>query len=195
MQQTLLALLGLLVVTMLSFSQQQANIRSQQQAFRAEYRQMALGVAKQTLGVIRTRAFDHAVKDGEEDVENFTKESSSEWGGKNCIDSEGNFSDTCSAIEHFHDDESRVMDNPDGMIQVKMPGHTLSFQVEIEVHYVEEDGSTIVRVGPGDAPTRLKEVTVRVQDCPAESAGDSCDGTPFLPSPISLTEVFGYTGG
>ena len=60
MPQTLLSLGGLLIVTFLSFNQQQASIRTQQKAIRAEMQQMAIGVAKQSMEVVRARAFDNA---------------------------------------------------------------------------------------------------------------------------------------
>ena len=60
MPQTLLSIAGLLIVTFLSFNQQQASIRTQQEAVRAELRQMAIGVAKQSMEVVRARAFDNA---------------------------------------------------------------------------------------------------------------------------------------
>ncbi|MFB6272765.1 MAG: hypothetical protein ABEL51_07730 [Salinibacter sp.] len=195
MQQTLLALLGLLIVTMLSFSQQQANIRSQQESIRTEYRQMALGVAKQTLEVIRARTFDQAIEKGAEDVEQFTGESSSDWGGKECI-TDGQFTNNCSAIEHFHDDKTLTMENADGTVQVQIPDHAIRFRVEVEVHYAIEEGGEIERASSGEAPTRLKEVTVRVQDCQdgTPSDGDPCDGEPLLSRPVVFSEIFGYTG-
>jgi hypothetical protein len=193
MQQTLLALLGLLIITTLSFSQQQAGVRSQQQAIRAEYRQMALGVAKQTIEVVRNRTFDQA---GEHKVGNFTEESSPDWGGKDCIEShQFDKFDSCGAIEHFHDDETQAMDHADGTIEAKGPEREVYFQVEVEVHYMEEEGSKLVRADKSDAPTSLKEVTVRVQDCPEGSAsgGNSCEGAPFLDPPIVFSEVLRYT--
>jgi len=195
MQQTLLALLGLLIITTLSFSQQQAGVRSQQQAIRAEYQQMALGVAKQTIEAIRNRTFDQAISDGEHKVENFTEESSSDWGGKDCIDDDHQFVNNCSAVEHYHDNGTQAMDDADGTIEVQVPGHTVYFQVEMEVHYMEEEGSKLVRADASDSPTSLKEVTVRVQDCPGGSAsgGDSCEGAPFLDPPIVFSEVLRYT--
>jgi hypothetical protein len=201
MQQTLLALLGLLIVTLLSFSQQQADMQGQQQAIRAEYQQMALGVAKQSIEVVRAREyFDRAVRTHDDpDVEDFTKESNSEWGGDNCIQ-ENKFvrnpdgGHACTAIEDFHDDETMEMDNADGTIPVKIPDGTIPFQIEVQVYYVEEDQGEIV--DSEDPPTRLKKVSVRVQDCRDgdPSDGDPCDGESILPQPIVLSEVIGYTG-
>ena len=208
MPQTLLSIAGLLIVTLLSFSQQQANMRSQQQAIRAEYQQMALGVAKQSIEAIRAREyFDRAVRIYDDpDVESdFTQESSQEWGGDDCIrqnkfvenlnEDNPNEDPACTAIEDFHDDETMKMDNFDGTIPVHIPDDTIPFQVEVQVYYVEEDGGEIV--DPGDPPTRLKKVSVRVQDCqdgnPSDD-DDSCDGESILPQPIVLSEVIGYTG-
>ena len=198
MQQTLLALLGLLIVTLLSFSQQQADVRSQQQAIRAEYQQMALGVAKQSIEAIRAREyFDQAVRERDDpNVEDFTEESDSEWGGDDCIRQNEFVSNPdgghdCTAIEDFHD-ETMAMENADGLIVLPMPGGTVRFEVEFEVHYAEEDDS-IERTS--DGPTGMKEVTVRVQDCQDQdpSNSDPCDGEPLLPQPIVFSEVFSYS--
>ena len=201
MPQTLLSIAGLLIVTLLSFSQQQAGVRSQQQAIRAEYQQMALGVAKQSIEAIRAREyFDQAVREHDDpDVEDFTEESDSEWGGDDCIRQNEFVSNPdgehdCTAIEDFHDDETMEMDNADGRIPVQIPDGTIPFQVEVQVYYVEEDEGEIV--DPEDPPTRLKKVSVRVQDCRDgdPSDGDPCDGESILPQPIVLSEVIGYTG-
>ena len=203
MPQTLLSIAGLLIVTLLSFSQQQANMRSQQQAIRAEYQQMALGVAKQSIEAIRAREyFDRAVReDDNPDVEDFTKESDPEWedDDDDCIRQNEFVSNPdgghdCTAIEDFHDDETMKMDNADGRIPVQIPDGTIPFQVEVQVYYVEEDEGEIE--DPEDPPTRLKKVSVRVQDCRDgdPSDGDPCDGESILPQPIVLSEVIGYTG-
>jgi hypothetical protein len=204
MPQTLLSIAGLLIVTLLSFSQQQAGVRSQQQAIRAEYQQMAVGVAKQSIEAIRAREyFDRAVRIHDDpDVEDdFTRKSSPEWGGDDCIRQNKfvrnpNGGHACTAIEDFHDDETMEMDNADGTIPVQIPDGTIQFQIEVQVHYAKEGGGGIVRKDPGDPPTRLKKVSVRVQDCRDgdPSDGDPCDGESILPQPIVLSEVIGYTG-
>ena len=207
MPQTLLSIAGLLIVTLLSFSQQQANMRSQQQAIRAEYQQMALGVAKQSIEAIRAREYFDGVleTDPDAEVEAFTKESDSEWeDDDDCIrqNEQNEFVSNpggehdCTSIEDFHDNKTMEMDNADGTIPVQIPDGTIQFQVEVQVYYVEEDGGGIVRKDPGDPPTRLKKVSVRVQDCRDgdPSDGDPCDGESILPQPIVLSEVIGYTG-
>ena len=200
MQQTLLSLLALLIVTLLSFSQQQASIRSQQQVIEREYRQMALGVAKQSIEAIRAREYFDGVleTDPDAEVEDFSIESSWDDKNKNCIQpkEDGKITGACTAIEDFHDDGTLEMNNFDGTIAVQIPDHTLLFQVEVEVHYAEESGDELVRNDSG-TPTRLKEVTVRVQDCPDDNPSDgnlSCEGEPVLNRPIVFSEVIGYTG-
>lgn len=204
MQQTLLALLGLLVITMLSYNQQRANIRDQQQAIEREYGQMALGVAKQTVEAVRARQyFDRALrtKDDPDVEDDFTKETNNQWGGDDCIrqnkfvsNPDGGYD--CTAIEDFHDDETMEMENADGLVPAQIPDQIQLFQVEVEVHYVKESSSGLVRRDPSDPPTRLKEVTVRVQDCQDGETADNdlCDGDPILSRPIVFSEVIGYTG-
>ena len=163
---------------------------------------MALGVAKQSIEAIRAREyFDQAVReDDNPDVEDFTKESDPEWeDDDDCIRQNEFVSNPdgghdCTAIEDFHDDETMEMDNADGRIPVQIPDGTIPFQVEVQVYYVEEDEGEIV--DPEDPPTRLKKVSVRVQDCRDgdPSDGDPCDGESILPQPIVLSEVIGYTG-
>ena len=161
---------------------------------------MALGVAKQSIEAIRAREyFDRAVRIHDDpDVEDFTEESDSEWGGDDCIRQNEFVSNPdgghdCTAIEDFHDDETMDMGNADGFFVLPVPGGTVRFEVEFEVHYAEEDGSKIVRASSG--PTGMKEVTVRVQDCQDQdsSNSDPCDGEPLLPQPIVFSEVFSYS--
>ncbi|MCS3632074.1 hypothetical protein [Salinibacter ruber] len=202
MQQTLLALLGLLVVTTLNFSNQRASMQRQHAAIEREYRQLALGVAKQSVEAVRNRPyFDQAVRtEDDPGVSSFTSESSSQWGGDDCIRqgeivSAPDGGNKCTAIEDFHSDRTQKMENPDGTIPVRIPGKTVPFQIEMEVHYVKQSGGDLVRIGPGEQPTRLKEVTVRVQDCQDKDGSDSvpCDGTSVLRSPVVFSEVIGYS--
>lgn len=170
MPQTLLSLAGLLIVTLFSFSQQQANLRSQQTAVRAEMQQMAIGVAKQSMEVVRARAFDNATVSGEPPVSNLTSPDNFPT-GKDCQAFGGG--DTCDAIEDFHEMVSAID-------SVSVPGGTFAFEVDIEVHYV--DGS----MSRTNTKTERKEVTIRVQD----DRGD--DQEPLLHEPITFTEVLGY---
>jgi hypothetical protein len=170
MPQTLLSLAGLLIVTLLSFSQQQANLRSQQEAVRAEMQQMAIGVAKQSMEVVRARAFDDKSVSGNPSVSDLTQPGNFPT-GKDCRAFGG--SDPCDAIEDFHE----MVPATDS---VSIPGGSFAFEVDIEVHYVDTD------MNRTNSRTGRKEVTIRVQDGPGP------DTDPRLNKPITFTEVLGY---
>jgi hypothetical protein len=195
MQQTLLSLLALLIVTFFSFSQQQTNIRSQKQAVRAELEQMALGVGMQTMEVIRSRTFDANVSGGGGDYadpEEFTPESNFGSGG-NCRlrsyddmpeNPHGNVSyeggADCENIEEF---DQTVADVPHPLPN----GETYPFEVEVEVRYVCSDLNPPGETTDSDCttPTSRKEVILKIQDIPP--AGQQ----PRLPE-IRYTEVITY---
>ena len=170
MPQTLLSIAGLLIVTFLSFNQQQASIRTQQEAVRAELRQMAIGVAKQSMEVVRARAFDNAAVSGEPSVSNLTSPDNFPT-GKACQAFGGG--DTCDAIEDFHE-------MTPGTDSVSVPGGTFAFEIEIEVHYVKAN------LNRTSSRTERKEVTIRVQD------DQGANQEPLLHEPITFTEVLGY---
>lgn len=140
---------------------------------RAELRRAATGVAMETMEVIYARAFDRATVGVPEDenvsVSNFASEPFA--GGKHCAAFGG--TDSCDAIEDFHD---MVPDTA----EVPLPRGELKFEVTVEVHYVDD---TMNRTG--GAKTRWKEVRIFVQDIQPS-------GTPILPSPTAFTEVHGY---
>jgi hypothetical protein len=171
MPQTLLSLGGLLIITFLSFNQQQASIRTQQKAVRAEMQQMAIGVAKQSIEVVRARAFDDSTISGDPPPSELTKPENFPT-GKNCQAFGG--SDTCDSIEDFHE-MTPATDS------VSVPGGTFAFEIEIEVHYVDSD------LNRTSSRTERKEVMIRVQD----DRGPNKD--PLLDEPITFTEVLGYT--
>ena len=171
MPQTLLSIAGLLIVTFLSFNQQQASIRTQQEAVRAELRQMAIGVAKQSMEVVRARAFDNATISGDPPVSELTKPENFPT-GKDCQAFGG--SDTCDSIEDFHEMVPATE-------EVAVPAGTFEFEIEIEVHYVNSD------LNRTSSRTERKEVMIRVQD----DRGPNKD--PLLDGPITFTEVLGYT--
>ena len=171
MPQTLLSLAGLLIITFLSFNQQQASIRTQQKAIRAEMQQMAIGVAKQSIEVVRTRAFDDSTKSGDPPPSELTKPENFPK-GKDCQAFGG--SDTCDSIEDFHKMTPAT-------VSVSVPGGTFAFEIKIEVHYVDSD------LNRTDSRTERKEVEIRVQD----DRGPNKD--PLLDGPITFTEVLGYT--
>ena len=176
MPQTLLSIAGLLIVTLLSFSQQQTNLSTQQAAVRAEMQQMAIGVAKKSVEVVRARAFDDSTKSGDPPPSELTKfeDFPAEKNGKDRKDCRAfGGSDTCDSIEDFHE-MTPAIDS------VSVPGGTFAFKIEIEVHYVDSD------LNRTSNRTERKEVAIRVRD----DRGPNQE--PLLHEPITFTEVLGY---
>lgn len=172
MNQTILSLLALLMVTFLNFNQQRANLRSQQEAVRAQVEQMAVGIAKQSIEVVRARAFDDSTVTGSVPVSKLTAPGNFPT-GNDCEVFDG--SDVCDSIEDFHKMEPAT-------VEVQLPNGTFEFEVRMEVYYVDSD---LNRTG-GGTRTERKEVMIEVQD--VQGTGD-----PMLSTPIVFTEVLGYT--
>lgn len=186
MQQTLLSLVALLIVTLLSFSQQQASIRSQQQTVRAEYEQMALGVAMQTMEVVRARAFDEATKSLPldstitDDPSTFTDEGEFGVTGDCKLHPDGSGVD-CETVEEF--------DGTTGTVPFLAGKDEVSFEVtKIDVRYVTGSlGTTSLdTTGASSTGEFQKEVVISVQDDP------SGDQSPRLPEPIRYSQVLTY---
>jgi hypothetical protein len=199
MQQTLLSLLALLLVTLLSFNQQQASIQSQQQIVRAEMEQMALGVAMQTMEVIRAREFDakteiyseSEILDDPSDKLTSEKDFGKKYQGKDeddkeieydgsaeCIIYPGNSSDLCSFVEEYDGRKTTVPfylgENKDEEEE------DFQFFVEITVEYVNDNFEPT-----GGDRTLQKKVNIFVRDNPSV-------GSPRLPEQIRYSEVFSY---
>jgi hypothetical protein len=194
MQQTLISLLALLLVTLLSFNQQQASIQSQQQIVRAEMEQMALGVAMQTMEVVRARQFDAGIEESSRDEivndpdstltdttyfgKKYKGGNAYSSGVKDCkFRPEHTSKVSCSFVEEFHTTKGTVPfsigDNEEGDEEI------FKFFVRIEVQYVGEN------FDPSVNKELQKKVDIFVQDDPSE-------GSPRLPEPIRYSEVFSY---
>lgn len=185
MQQTLLSLLALLIATFLSFNQMQADIQSQKQTVQAELAQMGLGVAMQTMEVVRARAFDAATIGIPEEeyldpeADGFALKSEGEFGGTgDCLlHPEGSGVD-CNTVEEFH--------GTSGEVPFTLAGNTFPFTVEIEVHYVcsnLERASDSAQCSP---PTSRKEVVMNVQDSQPDGEAH------YLHEPLVYSEVIAY---
>lgn len=191
MQQTLLALLALLLATLLSFNQKQASLQSQGQTVRAEMEMMALGVAMQTMEVVRARAFDQATvglpsgvyidpkkgnfacKDGESCTADNPEKSGSFGGTGDCkVHAEGSGQD-CQVVEEFHGTK--------GVVPFPLAESSYDFNVEIEVHYVCPNFERAAE-GSCTAPTGRKEVVVKAQDVEPHR----------LHEPITYSQVITY---
>lgn len=183
MQQTLLALLALLIATFLNFNQMQADIHSQRQTVNAEVQQMALGIAMQTMEVVRARAFDAAtvgIPEGEYvDPSGFALKSEGEFGvSGDCKLYSGGSGVDCSTIEEFH--------GTTGDVPFQLAGSSFPLNVKIEVYYVCSNLERASDSGECSEPTPRKEVVIRVQD-------SQPDGEPHrLHKRITYSEVITY---
>ena len=171
MQQTLLAMLALLITTFLHFNFMQTQVRDDHQIYRAEMEEMATGIAMQTMEVIRARAFDAATVGvpGDEvvDVSEFT---SSFTTGNHCKAFGG--SDRCNDVDDFHEMQPIIS-------SFETPDISIDFRIEVEVQYLDSS------LQPSSSPTNRKEVTIFVQDLH--------DSQPsFLKNPIEFTETLTY---
>jgi hypothetical protein len=177
MQQTILALLALLIASFFTLSQAQSSLQSQKQALRGEIEQMALGIGMQSMEMVRARAFDSAVLGTGEDVildpSNFSDIPNDL--NYNCrlhaSQNDGDVQD-CQTIEEFN--------KTTGTVPFSITGGEIDFEVEIEVQYVCED------LEPCTGPTSRKKVDVYVQD--ASPDGQSSR----LSEPIRYSEIFTY---
>lgn len=180
MQQTLLALVAILIATFLSFNQLQAGLQSQKQTVRTEHEQMALGIAMQTMEVVRAQAFDEATKSLSLDKTitdplNFTDETN--FGNPNdCkLYPQGSGAE-CNTVGEF--------DETEGTVPFSLPGkNDLEFKTEIKVQYVT---SGLDENGVDPKGEFQKEVIISVQDDP------SGDRSPRLLEPIQYSQVLSY---
>jgi len=174
MQQTLLALVAMLIATFLSFNQKQAVVQHQSQVVRAEMEQMALGVAGQAMQVIRARAFDRATvgvpSDSIVSTSEFEDTGSIQEGILDCQAFGG--TDTCDDVDDFYGDTATI--------PFTFPTGSFDFKVDMRVRYVDSDLQPT-----GGTKTNRKQVILEVQDSP--STGD-----PRLPEPIEYSEVVSY---
>ena len=173
MRQTLLVFLALMVATYLDYGQKRTYVRGQQDMVRAELQRAATGVVMEAMEVVYARAFDAATvgvpADSNVSVSDFAPGPFS--GGADCAAFGGGTA--CDAVEDFHNMVPATREMP-------TPGGTLTFRVEVEVHYVD---ASMQRTG--GSRTRWKEVTISVQD--VQPGGGS-----VLSAPITFTEIHAY---
>lgn len=174
MQQTLLALLALLVATFMSFSQKQAAISHQDQVVRSEMEQMALGVANHVVQVVRARAFDAATVGVTSDsivaTSNFASTPFST--GNDCQAFGGG--EACNDIDDFHEMTT-------ASIPFTFPTGSFDFDVDVEIKYVNSDLQPT-----GGAKSSRKKIIVEVQDDPGSGTSSR------LIEPIEYSEVVSY---
>ena len=172
MQQTLLAVLALMTVTFLNFNQMQSKMHHQREVIRSEMEGMAAGVAMQTLGVIRARAFDaKTVNVSKDEIDSASDFSDADFStGNQCKAFFPEKGENCNDVDDFHKMETAT-------IPFKTPEFEIQFSVDVEVQYVSKS------MQPVDHPTYRKKVIVKVQDQRDD---------PYLPTPIRFSEVITF---
>lgn len=177
MQQTLLALLAMALAVTFSYANQVKYVSTSQELIKAELQEMGGAAAVEALEIVRARAFDQAILDSAEitDPSDFAFVSSSEHfaTGRHCQAFGG--PDVCEAVEHFH--KMQTAEQP-----FIISRDTFYFAIDIEVEYVDVDGSR------SSGPTTRKQVRATVRDTWPDSGR-----TPLLERPIRLSRVFTYT--
>lgn len=174
MKQTLLALLAMLIATFLSFNQKQVTIQNQSRVVRAELEQMGLGVAAQTMEVVRSRAFDSTTVGLPSDsIVATTDLTEPPFATQKYCEVFGG-STKCDDVDDFHNMKSAT-------IPFEFPDHKFEFTVDIEVFYVNEDLQST-----GGTRTYRKKVVIEVQDDPLSG------GEPRMIEPIKYAEVISY---
>ena len=167
MQQTLLALLALMMATFLNYSQMQADLQHQREVVRSEMQEMAAGIAMQTMEVIRARAFDEEVADGEEIDEPSDLSDPDFDTGNQCQAFFEGSGEVCNDIDDFHKMETAT-------VPFNAPEFDMQFAVDVVVRYVDHS------MEPVDERTYRKEVIIKVQDKRED---------PYLHEPIRFSEV------
>lgn len=186
MHQTMLALLGMMLVTMMSVSQQRALLETRRAMVNDELEVMASGVALQTMEYIGSKSFDASlvgqnvpasqpvrlVSSGGY-VANLSEQIPS---GKACTvlsqyEDKAGF-ETCDDLSDFNEMEPQS-------IPFEVGDETVSFSVSATVRYV--DGA---RLPLESGTSKHKEVVVQINKV-------SIDGkVALLPQPIALSRIF-----
>ncbi len=170
MQQTLLALLALMVATLLSLSQMQSRLQDQQEVFQSEMKEMAIGVATQTLEMVRSRAFDeNTIGVPKDSITSPSALTSPPFTPGNHCQAFGG-SDTCDDIDDFHEMKPAI-------VPFEAPDFTVDFKVKAKVRYVDAS------LNPVTSPTFRKEVVFEIQDTGPD---------PYIKEPITFSEVLTY---
>jgi hypothetical protein len=170
MQQTLLALLALMVATLLSLTQMQSRLQDQREVYQSEMKEMAIGVATQTLEVVRARAFDeNTIGVPQDSITSPSALTSPPFtSGKHCKAFGG--SDMCDDVDDFHEMKPAI-------VPFEGPDFTVDFKVRAKVRYVNAS------LNPVSTPTFRKEVVFKVQDTGPD---------PYIKEPITFSEVLTY---
>ena len=185
MQQTLYAMLGMLVVTLVAFNQQRARIETRQAMINDELEVMASGIALQAMEYIGSQPFDESLK-----AEGVPASQPSRLAlvgnrtgllkaaqptGRKCtvlpdLRNDPNY-DLCDDLSDFNAMKPQTVPFPVG-------DHTFLFEVTAAVRYVDDQKKATAGV------SRHKEVVVQVGEAKKEG------GVRLLRAPVRLTRTF-----
>ena len=144
MNQTMLALLAMMIAMLFSLNQQQGTLHDYQTMVHDDMELMAGGVALQVMETVASYPFDKATAIPEYRDEDFKVSVLAAWP----FPSGGRFEDAL-ALENFHGIQTRKVDFQSGDL-------TLSFDVDISVAYVD------AAMQHSAVPTDTKAVLVTV---------------------------------
>ena len=181
MQQTLLAILAMMIAVTFSYSTQVRYVDVQRTTMAGEMREMGSAVAVEMIELLRERAYDAWLVSNDTDgmtssqiISSFElKDPTDHFSGGLGCDVLDAGSDACEAVEHFHNMET-------AQVPFVISVDTFYFDVDIRVRYVDEMGQ------PASNRTASKEVTVLVRDTWPSGL------EPLLREPIQLSRVFTY---
>ena len=181
MPQTLLAILGVMLLGTTALTIHASKAHLQSRAIAREMEEMGTSLGLEVMEVIRSRAFDQAVIDktvtgAASDLNLFSYNNSSNHFTTNRGCSVfGTGSYDCDDLDDFHKMKTATMPFVIGLDSVY-------FDVDVEVEYV--DNYTERHNGR----TFNKQVRVFVQDAWPMSGRD-----PYLPRPIEISRIFSYS--
>ena len=195
-QQTLYALLGLIVATSFGLTVMERQVHLQRQAIVREMEEMAGSVAVEVMEVVRGRTFDRNVAQGltkglPSDVDLFDYHNSADHFDKafKCYDNANERwrINSCDDIDDFDDMVGGPGELP--VIAFEMgPDEVVYFQVQVRVEYVDlvmgADGKQVFKRKNG--PSFYKRITVKVQDKWGDRVGV------YIPKPVELSRVMTY---
>ena len=181
MPQTLLAILGIVLLGTTTLSIHAGKTHLQSRAIAREMEEMGTSLGLEVMEVIRARAFDQAVinksTDGTvTDLNLFTYLNSDDHfpTGSGCSVF-GTGADQCDDIDDFHKMKTATLPFVLGLDSVY-------FDIDVEVAYVDNATNRY------NGRTFNKQVTVFVQD-----AWPASGRKPFLPKPLEISRIFSYS--
>jgi hypothetical protein len=175
MQQTLLALLALIITVLLSYNQERSMMHARTAMIDAEMEVMASGVALQVLEFIGHSAFDEQTTNDAKVTLTSELTGGGSFGSSGRCDVSAPIETTypyalCDDIDDFHE---MVMESVPFILQ----SDTVFFDVTAKVQYVDADG----KVATG--ATFNKKVVVTVEHAGLKQ---------YLKSPVVLSRTFSY---